>query len=71
MPTYALLGATGATGSSVLRHLLQTQLADLDIDVLVRSKSKLLQAFPCLESTAGNPHVNIVQGNCTDDKALD
>jgi hypothetical protein len=72
MPTYALLGATGATGSSVLCHLLQTQPADLVINVLVRSKPKLLQAFPgLLESPSSQPQVHVVQGDCTDNAALD
>ncbi|KAL4898961.1 Averufin oxidase A [Aspergillus multicolor] len=49
MPTYALLGATGATGSSILRHLLHSEFPEnLTINILVRHKSKLLSAFPDL-----------------------
>ncbi|KAE8422576.1 Averufin oxidase A [Aspergillus pseudocaelatus] len=69
MVTYALLGATGATGSSILRHLLQKSPDSLRIQILVRSKAKLLQAFPSLE-TANNPQVHIIQGTSTDPNAL-
>ncbi|KAB8203758.1 Averufin oxidase A [Aspergillus parasiticus] len=69
MVTYALLGATGATGSSILRHLLQKSPDSLHIQVLVRSKVKLLQAFPDLETTR-RPQVHVIQGMSTDSDAL-
>lgn len=52
MPIHAVLGATGGTGSAILRCLLSSQIPDLRINILVRSKSKLLQAFPQLELTS-------------------
>ena len=52
MPVHAILGATGGVGSAILRYLLSSQIPDLRINILVRSKSKLLQAFPQLELTS-------------------
>ncbi|KAK5108059.1 hypothetical protein LTR62_008833 [Meristemomyces frigidus] len=52
MPIHAVLGGTGGTGSAVVRTLLASQIPDLGINVLVRSKSKLLQAIPQLGSTS-------------------
>jgi len=52
MPIHAILGATGGTGSAILRCLLSSQIPDLRINILVRSKSKLLQDFPQLELTS-------------------
>ncbi|KKK22280.1 hypothetical protein P175DRAFT_0179077 [Aspergillus ochraceoroseus IBT 24754] len=69
MPTYALLGATGATGSSVLRHLLRNQSDSLSINILVRSKTRLLQTFPDLRTTR-NPAICIFQGSSTDPEIL-
>ncbi|BAE59524.1 hypothetical protein BDV35DRAFT_384113 [Aspergillus flavus] len=69
MVTYALLGATGATGSSILRHLLHDPPDSLRIQILVRSKIKLLQAFPDLQ-TRRNPQVHVIQGTSTDADAL-
>ncbi|KAL2850272.1 hypothetical protein BJY01DRAFT_245585 [Aspergillus pseudoustus] len=81
MPTYALLGATGATGSSVLRHLLNTHSSpssaanfnpSLNLHILVRSKSKLLSSFPDLEPQSQPPlRIQITQGYATDPTALD
>lgn len=48
MSTYALVGATGSTGSAILRHLLRSPLPDVQINILVRSQSKLLGLFPTL-----------------------
>nr|POE72080.1 averufin oxidase a [Quercus suber]POE72083.1 averufin oxidase a [Quercus suber] len=52
MPTYALLGATGGTGSAILRALLASPPANLTLNILVRNKAKLLTAFPSLEATS-------------------
>ena len=67
MTTYALLGATGATGSSVLRCLIADQPPDLHrLNILVRSKDKLLQAFPhLLSSHASNLQIHVFEGNST------
>lgn len=66
---YALLGATGATGSAILRCLLAEPPARLKLNVMVRSRSKLLQSFPDLQRNARFP-VNIIQGSGTDRDAL-
>ncbi|KAK3679817.1 hypothetical protein LTR78_000193 [Recurvomyces mirabilis] len=72
MPTYALLGATGGTGSAILRYLLEVPLPNLKLKILVRSKSKLLKTFPDLEKTSpfgvevfeGTPDDNASLQNC-------
>ena len=70
MPTYALLGATGSTGSAVLRCLLSEPPQDVNLNILVRSKTKLLNAFPKLEKTAA-PRTQIIESNSTDHVALE
>ena len=69
MPTYALLGATGSTGSAILRSLLSQSPENLTLNVFVRNKSKLLAAFPDLESTAAFK-INIVEGTPSDGEAM-
>ncbi|KAK0316694.1 hypothetical protein LTR01_000444 [Friedmanniomyces endolithicus] len=69
MPTYALLGATGSTGSAVLRYLLEVPPTDLTVNIFVRNEDKLLKAFPGLLSTK-QPTIEIVLGNPTDQEAL-
>lgn len=69
MPTYALLGATGAAGSSVLRCLLAEPPKALSLSILVRSKAKLLKLFPHLEETSSFS-LKIVEGDSTDSAAL-
>ncbi|KAM0813224.1 putative Averufin oxidase A [Seiridium cardinale] len=71
--TWALFGATGATGSSVLRSLLRAPPAGIQLNIQVRSKAKLLAAFPVLEKealAAGLP-IRIIEGNATDCLVLD
>lgn len=69
MPTYALLGATGSTGSAIIRSLLSNPPKDLALNIFVRSKSKLLKAFPDLpKTTAFKP--NIIEGTSDDTAAL-
>ncbi|KAL4817015.1 Averufin oxidase A [Aspergillus spinulosporus] len=76
MPSYALLGATGATGSSILRHLLHSgACSDLTVNVLVRSKSKLLAAFPGLNEPRPlkptlTPTIRIFEGDSTSPDVL-
>ncbi|OAQ90373.1 NADH(P)-binding domain-containing protein [Purpureocillium lilacinum] len=48
MPTYAVLGATGTTGSEITRLLLPRP--DVHIKVYARSREKLLNAVPELEA---------------------
>ncbi|KIX94740.1 uncharacterized protein Z520_09430 [Fonsecaea multimorphosa CBS 102226] len=55
--TIAILGATGKTGREVLQRLLHRQ--DVNIQIYVRSTSKLVALFPSLPS---NPRVSIFQG---------
>jgi oxidoreductase AflX len=69
MPAYALLGATGSTGSSILRCLLSEPPEDLQLNILVRSKSKLQNAFPNLAETAPF-RIRIFEGDSTDPGAL-
>ena len=61
MPTYAVLGASGFTGSSILTLLLKDPTNH--INVYVRSKSKLLSLFPGLEE---NKSVRIFAGRLHD-----
>lgn len=69
MPTHALLGATGATGSAILRCLLDSPPKDLNLNIYVRSKPKLLKAFPGLESTS-TIKIKIFEAPMTDTKTL-
>ena len=61
MPTYAILGASGYTGRSLLALLLKDP--NNTINAYVRSKSKLLALFPGLE---GNKSVRIFDGPLND-----
>lgn len=61
MPSYAVLGATGATGGNILKLL--TKNPQNTINVYVRSKSKLLAQVPDLKS---NKQVKIFEGNVRD-----
>ena len=61
MPTYALLGATGSTGSAILRCLLAQPPKSLVLNIFVRSEFKLRKLFPDLESTTASK-TNIVEG---------
>ncbi|MCJ1318583.1 hypothetical protein MMC15_003913 [Xylographa vitiligo] len=69
MPKYALLGATGATGSAILRCLLSQSPKDLTLNIFIRSRSKLLAAFPDLESTTAF-QTNIIEGTPSDSTAM-
>jgi putative NADH-flavin reductase len=69
MPTHALLGATGATGSAVLRCYLASPPKDLTLNIFIRSRSKLLKAFPALESTTSIT-ITITEAPLTDTQAL-
>ncbi|KAK5705643.1 hypothetical protein LTR17_021509 [Elasticomyces elasticus] len=69
MPTYALLGATGSTGSAVLRYLLEVPSPDLNLNIFVRNKNKLLKAFPALEDTK-QPKITIIEGTPNDESSL-
>jgi hypothetical protein len=51
MPVYTLLGATGSTGSAIIRSLLSQPPENLELKVFVRSAPKLRKAFPDLENT--------------------
>ncbi|EME42945.1 hypothetical protein DOTSEDRAFT_153162 [Dothistroma septosporum NZE10] len=69
MVRYALMGATGATGTAILRHLLQEPANDQNVNVYVRSKAKLLDKFPDLETQAPFP-TKIYEGSNTDRTVL-
>jgi len=62
MVVYALLGATGSTGSAILRGLISQPPTDLTLNILIRSKSKLLNAFPDLLGKTPFASVNIFEG---------
>lgn len=61
MPSYAILGATGATGHSILEHLKTSP--ENRINVYVRSKPKLEGMFPGITS---EPNVHIFEGGMKD-----
>ena len=63
------MGATGSTGSAVLHSLLAKPPLDLKLHILVRSKTKLLAAFPDIEKTEAF-NIRIIEGNSTDGAAL-
>lgn len=67
MPTYAILGATGQTGSSILDNLLQSSYKSpenkIKINAFVRSKQKLLSMRPAV---ASHPNISIYEGPLTD-----
>lgn len=62
MPTYAIIGATGATGSALLTLLLN-KTPKTTIHAYARSKKKLLSQQPSLVS---NSSVRIFDGSLTD-----
>jgi putative NADH-flavin reductase len=66
MTIHAVLGATGSTGSAVLRCLL-TSSEDITIRIFVRSKAKLLGQFPDLGS---NVDIHIFEASLSDSKTL-
>lgn len=68
MPTYALLGATGSTGSAILRCLLAEPPKDLSLKILIRSQEKLSQMFGDLKS-APFP-IKIIEGQANDPDAV-
>jgi oxidoreductase AflX len=70
---WALFGATSTTGSTVLRSLLHNPPPDVELNVLVRSESKLLEIFPVLkkESLAVDLSIRIIDGAETDSSALE
>lgn len=61
MPSYAVLGATGATGGNILKLLIKDP--KNTINVYVRSKSKLIKQIP---DVASNPSVKVFTGNLSD-----
>lgn len=63
MPTYALLGATGSTGSAILNHLLTHPSPALTLNLYVRSTAKLYKLQPSLSPTLPkHPTINIFEG---------
>jgi uncharacterized protein YbjT (DUF2867 family) len=65
MSRYAILGATGRTGSSILKLLKASPTAK--IKVLVRSKAKLEKVVP--ESTS-NPNISIFESSISEISTL-
>lgn len=62
-PTYAILGATGQTGGSVLQ-VLASEKPDVHINCLVRSRSKLERMHP--EVVTSNKQVKVFEGQISD-----
>jgi putative NADH-flavin reductase len=58
MSAYAILGATGSTGSSILQLLSASP--SNEIHVLVRSKAKLEKVCP---SASSNPNIKVFEGS--------
>lgn len=69
MPTFAILGATGATGGSILQLLLETPKSEehVALHIYVRSRAKLLRQSPLLSS---RDDVHIFEGSVDDTSAL-
>ncbi|KAF1931302.1 NAD(P)-binding protein [Didymella exigua CBS 183.55] len=65
MSAYAILGATGQTGGSILQLLGENP--KNKINVLVRSRSKLEKAYPPL---ASNSNISVFEGSITDTSNL-
>lgn len=65
MSTYAILGATGSTGLSILQILGASPTAK--VNVLVRSRSKLESLYPSLPS---NPNITVFEGSISDHAIL-
>jgi len=69
MPTYALLGATGSTGSAILRCLLSQPPKQLKLIIFVRNGAKLRKTFPDSESTTAFKFL-IIEGTPSDGPAM-
>lgn len=65
MPTYAVLGATGSTGSELVKVLLQRP--DITLHLYARSEDKLRTMFPKLSSS---PQAKTFIGAVTDHKTM-
>ncbi|KAH8764882.1 hypothetical protein F5883DRAFT_421878 [Diaporthe sp. PMI_573] len=62
-PTYAILGATGQTGGSVLQ-VLASERSDVHINCLVRSQSKLERMYP--DIVTSTKQVEVFEGQISD-----
>ena len=63
MPSYAILGATGATGQALLRHLTSSSYApDTRINAYARSRVRLEKMFPGLVTKS---NIQIFEGSLT------
>lgn len=71
MVTYAILGATGATGGNILRQLLEASESKskepVTLHVYARSREKLLRQFPSLSS---RNDVQIFEGSINDNAVM-
>ncbi|CAK4034446.1 Hypothetical predicted protein [Lecanosticta acicola] len=68
MPKFVLLGATGATGSAVLRSILNDPPQDLKLDILVRSEARLRKRFSELPTESSG--IRVLEGQATDASTL-
>lgn len=67
MPTYAILGATGETGSAVLRHLTARPASNLTLHLFVRSSKKLYSLHPSL---IDKNNIVVFEGTISDSAVL-
>ncbi|MCJ1322119.1 hypothetical protein MMC15_007464 [Xylographa vitiligo] len=65
MPTYAILGATGSTGSELLKFLITNP--QIHLNLYARSASKLAKLHP---AAAGSENVTIYTGDLSDGSLL-
>jgi len=65
MPTYAILGATGSTGSELVKFLLTRP--NIHLNLYARSASRLAKVHP---AAAGSDHVTIYTGDLSDGSLL-
>ncbi|KAF2165977.1 hypothetical protein M409DRAFT_23704 [Zasmidium cellare ATCC 36951] len=72
MPTtHAILGATGGVGSAIVHSLLSSRSPeDQHINLLVRSKQKLLAQIPRLKTPPSNTTLTIFEGTISDHDLL-
>ncbi|KAH7093684.1 hypothetical protein FB567DRAFT_515862 [Paraphoma chrysanthemicola] len=66
MSAYAILGATGSTGSSILKLLIQNS-PTAKINLLVRSKAKLENVVP---GSTSDPNISIFESSISDISTL-
>ncbi|MCJ1371892.1 hypothetical protein MMC20_003112 [Loxospora ochrophaea] len=67
VPTYAILGGTGATGSQLIAYLLSRPSSSVNLHIYARSLPRLTAQFPILPSA---PNVTLFTGPVSDAQNL-